>query len=615
MKSSWQRGVMLAGALAAAACSEVPDDRAASAPSWEEFQRAATREFNGDKFYVADGDLRVTIDELRQDYDRRLAALLEGDSGTAEAEQSSTVNTVGGLDDLWAITARRDLTYCVSNDFGANKARTIAEMAQATKDWERYGNFRFRYVPAQDAACNNTNTSIVFSVAPWTSGGACSFFPSGPGCVARTLVMNYGSFATGAVTSQGVFRHELGHVLGLRHEHIRAPGTFCTEDTSWRGVTAYDSASVMHYPTCPGSTNTGDLVITPLDAAGIRLLYGPSSAHGFAWVTETAAVSPTYAFNSEGGTVTATGSAGLYTVTFGGLGGIGGDVQVVAYGSSNARCKVSSWGGTWPGALSVNVACHTPGGTLTASAFVVQYARKNVTVDGAGAYLWAEQPSAAAYCPSNLYSWNSTGGVNCITRGSPGIYDVSLPGLTATGGTFQITAYGSAGEHCKIQSWGSTGVAQSARVLCFDAAGLPVDTRFDLNYFAPQEVSVFDYGAYAWAHNATAAVYTPSPTYSYNSGSINGWPGCVGWLGAIEGGKATADLGSYYLWYENLSSTGSAVQSTAYGAGPNYCKVTGWFTPARGGAQAQSQCYAPDGTKANSPYVGTYATRFTRGPC
>jgi len=59
--------------------------------------------------------------------------------------------------------------------------------------------------------------------------------------------MNYSAFATGVVTSQGVFRHELGHVLGLRHEHIRAPGTFCTEDSSWRGVTAYDSASVMHY--------------------------------------------------------------------------------------------------------------------------------------------------------------------------------------------------------------------------------------------------------------------------------------------------------------------------------------------------------------------------------
>lgn len=614
MRSSWQRGFVV-GMLAVAACS-VPDDRPARAPSWDEFKQAATREFNGATFYVADGDLRVSLAELRQDYDRRLAAFHAGDSATAEADQPSTVNQVGGVDDLWAVSARRDLTYCISNSFGADKSRTITEMAQATRDWERYGNFHFRYVPAQDAACDNTNVNIVFAVQPWTGSGACSFFPSGGGCVPRTLVMNYSAFATGVVTSQGVYRHELGHVLGLRHEHIRAPGTFCTEDSSWRGVTAYDSASVMHYPTCPGATNTGDLVITSLDATGIKSLYGPSSAHGFAYVTETGVVSPLYSYNSEGGTVTATlGPTGFYTVAFGGLGGIGGDVQVVAYGGSNARCKVSSWGGSWPGALSVNVACHTPGGTPVASAFVVQYARKNVTIDGAGAYLWAEQPSSTAYCPTNLYSWNSTGGVNCITRSIPGTYDVTLPGLTAIGGTFQITAYGSGGQHCKIQSWGSTGTAQSARVLCFDATGAPADTPFDLNYFAPQEVSVFDYGAYAWANNPTAAVYTPSTTYSYNSGFINGWPGCAGWLGAIEGGKASMDAGSYYLWYENLSSIGSAVHTTAYGTGSNYCKVTGWFTPARGGTQAQSQCYDAAGNKANSPYVGTYATKFVRGPC
>src|SRR5215468_10094647 len=154
MTFSWQRGLLVTGMLAAAGCA-VPDDKMARAPSWDEFKRAATREFQGETFYVADGDLRVTLDELRQDYDQRLAAFLAGDSGTAEAEQPSTVNQVNGVDDLWAVTARRDITYCVSDSFGADKARSIAEMAQATKDWERYGNFHFRYVPAQDAACDN----------------------------------------------------------------------------------------------------------------------------------------------------------------------------------------------------------------------------------------------------------------------------------------------------------------------------------------------------------------------------------------------------------------------------------------------------------------------------
>jgi len=57
------------------------------------------------------------------------------------------------------------------------------------------------------------------------------------------------------------------------------------------------------------------------------------------------------------------------------------------------------------------------------------------------------------------------------------------------------------------------------------------------------------------------------------------------------------------------------VHTTAYGTGSTYCKVTGWFTPARGGTQAQAQCYDAAGNKTNSPYVGTYATKFLRGPC
>jgi hypothetical protein len=428
--------------------------------------------------------------------------------------------------------------------------------------------------------------------------------------------MNYSSFPIDAATSQGVFRHELGHVLGLRHEHIRAPGTWCTEDTSWRAVTAYDSNSVMHYPWCPGATNVGDLFITASDAAGVKALYGPSSAHGFAWVTAAGAVSPFYAYNSEGGAVSAAlGAVGSYTVTFTGLGGLGGNVQVVSYGTSNTRCKVGSWGGVWPGNLAVNVQCHLPNGTPAASAFVVQYARKAASVDGGGAYLWAHDPASASYCPSNIYSWNSTDGVNCISHvpGS-GAYTVQLPGLGVFGGTFQVTAYGGAGDHCKIQGWGPSGGAQQASVRCFNAAGAAADTRFSLNYFAPQEVSVFDYGAFAWANNATSPLYTPSPVYSYNSGDIDGWPGCIGWLGAIEGGKFPDFDGHYFLRYQFLSPMSSAAHSTAYGSTSSYCKVEGWGSSADG-AEVRTQCYRADGVKQNSQYVGTYATSLQRGPC
>lgn len=89
----------------------------------------------------------------------------------------------------------------------------------------------------------------------------------------RTVVLTVAAFAKGPLSLRGVLRHELGHVLGLRHEHIRYPGTSCTENTHWRAVTQDDSNSMMHYRHCLGSTSYGDLVMTATDAAGLRQLY------------------------------------------------------------------------------------------------------------------------------------------------------------------------------------------------------------------------------------------------------------------------------------------------------------------------------------------------------
>ena len=65
---------------------------------------------------------------------------------------------------------------------------------------------------------------------------------------------------------------ELGHTLGFRHEHTRPEAGTCFEDNNWRPLTPYDSASIMHYPQCNGSSS--DLEFQASDAAGLRALYG-----------------------------------------------------------------------------------------------------------------------------------------------------------------------------------------------------------------------------------------------------------------------------------------------------------------------------------------------------
>ena len=75
----------------------------------------------------------------------------------------------------------------------------------------------------------------------------------------------------------GVLRHELGHILGFRHEHIRsgAPPSCPDDEAAWGAVpiTEYDPRSVMHY-FC-GGKGSHELEITDVDRAGAVAWYGP----------------------------------------------------------------------------------------------------------------------------------------------------------------------------------------------------------------------------------------------------------------------------------------------------------------------------------------------------
>jgi serine protease len=134
----------------------------------------------------------------------------------------------------------------------------------------------FVHLAGHDAkGCDVRNASVVFDVRETRSTEylARAFFPSFPRRD-REIRISTTAFGTlGAWTLTGILRHELGHVLGFRHEHTRPEAGTCFEDTSWRALTDYDSASVMHYPQCNG-TQAGDLVITERDAAGAAALYG-----------------------------------------------------------------------------------------------------------------------------------------------------------------------------------------------------------------------------------------------------------------------------------------------------------------------------------------------------
>lgn len=335
---------------------------------------------------------------------------------------------------------------------------------------------------------------------------------------------------------------------------------------------------------------------------------------GFAWAnsaTGTYTASSFYARNSSGdafgagvvNTVTHL-STGNYRVAFPNIGVGGGNVQVVAYGGGNERCKVNYWRSGWltSGALHAYVACHRPDGTPVDTRFLTSYVRNGSPAGNAtGAYLWSDDPSSASSTPPLTYQWNSDGGLNHVERTGVGQYLAVLPGQAPPprGGTVQVTGYGDSSDHCKVQSWGSYGSEMRVRVRCFDTAGALSDSRFSLNY-SPTRAAGGRSGGHAWANDATSASYDPMDHWEYIEVSGSG-------PSSSHVSVTRSGPGNYTVNYPVLSATGSTAQVTAYGTGSEYCKVRGWSGSASN-SSVRVDCYDASGAPTDTRYVSGYAT-------
>lgn len=229
--------------------------------------------------WIVEGDLPLAEHELLTYAIDRVAIAAAAQADPKATKRGLVAIEKNGKILRWA--PGKTLDYCVwKPSFAGNDAEyaaVVKDMKFATEDWSAICGVRFEYRADQDTNADLKMGDVLMPVLRHSGGGntlAMSFFPDSP-VSERVLWVFDGHFGDSGFDKVGILRHELGHVLGFRHEHIlpEAPDFFGAEPTDHIvKTTAYDPKSVMHY-VGPG---VGDpaLAFTELDKLGSKRVYG-----------------------------------------------------------------------------------------------------------------------------------------------------------------------------------------------------------------------------------------------------------------------------------------------------------------------------------------------------
>lgn len=222
-------------------------------------------------YYLWEGDQLLTASQVRT----ALRGKKKSDDKGPASPELVVMLTAEGKDAIWP-KGQRAFTYAVNRASFPSQAKydlVVRDLKVATKDWVDACpscGVSFTHKAALDTGRSFPGVTFVVHYDPGeTRFVAAAFFPNDP--VYRRQVIIAPGFYTMEFSTAGVLRHEIGHVLGYRHEHIQDVAGCDFEDNQWRPVTPYNPKSVMHYM-CGGG-GTFDLNLQPDDKSGHVKLY------------------------------------------------------------------------------------------------------------------------------------------------------------------------------------------------------------------------------------------------------------------------------------------------------------------------------------------------------
>lgn len=242
---------------------------------------------NARTYWVVEGDLLMDTERILAYAFARAEEAQRSQAGEPMAELDRLLATAGADGRIVRWRKGKELTYTVCYDTfqgkDADYQQVVTAMHEATRDWEAACAVKFRHLSQFDKAPPSGQDAPLFDVRRRQQNPdllALAFFPTDPKDL-RHIWLDTAFFnpKRNPYTMAGVLRHELGHVLGFRHEHIRQGAPLSCKmyrETMANAVelTPFDPTSVMHYQCLGVTTKNPTWQLSAKDRTGAQAIYG-----------------------------------------------------------------------------------------------------------------------------------------------------------------------------------------------------------------------------------------------------------------------------------------------------------------------------------------------------